>query len=267
MINSRPRYRHSFRMVFPFLRALLGRPASLSRTCALMMQDAPVPPRILNAHHIPSTGDFILVMNHYDRPGLGAWWIGALAVTAIAQRRTDPREIRGVMAREWWYPKGWRRRIKQPLTRWAFGQLAKTYGILTLPPVIEEYKGTGAIAVRRVLALTRGETPQLVGMAPEGRTGENLALCNPPEGAGLFLLLLSHNKIPFLPAGGFEDDENRLTVNFGAPFMLDVPNTLPRAERDREAAKQVMVQIGKLLPERMWGVYREEIERALKEKS
>jgi hypothetical protein len=187
----------------------------------------------------------------------------AIVATALAARRTRaPRELHFVMAREWWYPKGWERRIKQPLTRWAFGQIARAYGIATLPPVIDEYKGTGAIDVRRVLALTRGDNPELVGITPEGHTGADLALCNPPDGAGLFMLMLAHGTIPFLPAGIFEDAEQRLTVNFGEPFMLDVSRTLPRAERDRAAARQVMVQIGKLLPERMWGVYRTEIRQS-----
>ncbi len=256
---SRPHYRHSLRMLPPFLGALLGRPASLSRTCALMIQDAPIPPRALNTQNIPRDGTFILAVNHYDRPGMGMWWSGALAVATIAKHRTDPREFRAVMVREWWYPRGFGRIVKQPLTRWAFGQFAKAYKIALLPPAIDEYKGTGGIAVRRVLALTRNDKPELVAMAPEGFAGKNGTLKYPPAGAGLFLLMLSHDTIPFLPVGIYEDDENRLTANFGAPFMLCVPRTLSREERDREAARQVMVRIGKLLPERLWGAYREEI--------
>jgi len=264
MTQSLPHYRHSLRMLLPFLRALTGAPSSLSRDCALMLRDAHPAPRALNTHHIPSASSFILVINHYDRRGLGAWWSGALVAATIARHRTDPREIRPVMAREWWYPKGWQRLVKQPFSRWAFGRIAKAYGIVTLPPVNEEYKGTGGADVWRVLALTRGDPPELVGMAPEGFTGAGRALCEPPNGGGLFLILLSRNKIPFLPVGIFEDDEDRLTANFGAPFTLSVPASLPREERDREAARQVMVQIGRLLPEWMWGAYREEILKVVK---
>lgn len=261
---SRPHYRHSLRMLFPFLSALLGRPASLSRTCALLIQDAPIPPRVLNTQNIPATGDLILALNHYDRPGMGMWWSGALAVATIAHYRTDPREFHPVMVREWWYPPGgFGRMVKQPLTRWAFRQFAKAYKIALLPPALDEYKGTGGIDVRRVLALTRGDKPELVAMAPEGYAGKNGTLKHPPDGAGLFLLLLSHDTIPFLPVGIFEDDENHLTANFGAPFMLCVPRTLARAERDREAARQAMVQIGMLLPEKLWGAYREDIKNSI----
>jgi hypothetical protein len=224
-----------------------------------MIQDAPIPPRTMNTQNIPIDGNFILALNHYDRPEMGMWWSGALAVATIAKYRTDPRELRPVMVREWWYPGGFGRLVKQPLTRWAFRQIAKAYKIALLPPAIEEYKGTGGIDVRRVLTLTRGNQPELVAMAPEGYAGKNGTLKRLPDGAGLFLLLLSHDTIPFLPVGIYEDDENRLTANFGAPFMLCVPRTLSREERDREAARQVMVRIGKLLPERLWGAYREEI--------
>jgi hypothetical protein len=73
------------------------------------------------------------------------------------------------------------------------------------------------------------------------------------------LLMLTRDTIPILPAGIFEEDDRVLAVRFGAPFALCVPRNAPRAERDAQAARQVMVQIGKLLPERMWGAYREEI--------
>jgi hypothetical protein len=261
--SPRRRYHHSVRMLVPFLGGLLGVHASLYQTCTLMMQDVHSPLRALNTHHIPPESTFILVLNHYDRPGMGTWWGASAIIATLAKFRADPREFHGVMAREWWYPNGWERKIKQPLTRWAFAQIARAYDMVTLPPVIDEYKGEGGIAVRRTLALTRGEEPELVALAPEGKTGANLALCNPPSGAGLFMHLLSHNKIPFLPAANFEDDDQVLTVNFGTPFMLNVPRTLERAQRDYEASRQVMVEIGKLLPERMWGVYREDIRGAL----
>ncbi len=86
-------------------------------------------------------------------------------------------------------------------------------------------------------------------------------LCEPPEGAGLFLLMLTHDTVPILPVGLYEDEnaDGVLTANFGPPFPLHVPRALPREERDRAAKRAVMVAIGRTLPERMWGVYRENI--------
>jgi 1-acyl-sn-glycerol-3-phosphate acyltransferase len=167
------------------------------------------------------------------------------------------------MTREWWYPGGIGRTLKQPLTRWFFGQLARTYGFVRLPPVVgkDEFRGQGALGIRHALALTRGNAPQLIGIAPEGRTGEKLSLCEPPAGAGLFLLMLTHDVIPCLPVGIYEDAGGALTADFGAPFQLNAPRAGSRDEHDREAARHVMVEIGKLLPERMWGVYGADIQK------
>lgn len=262
-----PRYRYSPRLLIPFVRVLCGARLSLSQDAALLLAGAHPPPRVLTPENIPPDSPFVLTINHYDRPGLGAWWAIAAILTTIAARRTRaPREVRFAMAREWWYPRGFGKWIKQPFTRWLFGKISQAYGTIPLPPALDldEFRGQGALAIRRALALTRGEKPELVGIAPEGTTGAGLALHPPPRGAGLFLLLLTHDQIPILPAGIFEDDTQTLTVKFGAPFHLRVPRDLPRAERDAHAARQVMVAIGKLLPERMWGAYREEIQQAVK---
>ncbi|MCX7838204.1 MAG: hypothetical protein N2559_01925, partial [Anaerolineae bacterium] len=220
----------------------------------------------LDVHHIPPQSSFILTVNHYDRPELAAWWGIAAMVTAVAAHRTaEPRDVHFAMAREWWYPRGVGKWFKQPFTRWFFSRISRAYGTIPLPPALEmeEFRGQGALAIRRALALMRGERPALFGIAPEGRTGPNLALCRPPRGAGLFLLMLTHDRIPILPVGLYEDDNDRvLTVRFGAPYALRVPRDLPRDERDEVAARRVMTEIGKLLPARMWGVYREEITKA-----
>jgi len=165
------------------------------------------------------------------------------------------------MAREWWYRPGVGRVVKQPLTSWFFGQIAKTYGTIRLPPVLgdNKFQGEGAMPIRRAILLTRRPQPELVGLAPEGHTGDHLSLCKPPPGAGLFLLMLTRNTLPILPAGIFEDNDGILTVRFGVPFKLCVPREALREERDANSARRVMLQIGKLLPERMWGVYREEL--------
>jgi len=260
-----PRYSYLYHLLFlPALRVLFGIPSSASRDAALLLQGAQPAPRTLNPENIPPDSPFVLALNHYDRPGLAAWWGAAVIICAIAAHRTrEPREIHLAMAREWWYPGGLGRAVKQPLTHWFFGQIAKTYGMFRLPPVIgnSEFRGEGTIAVRRALALTRSDPPQLVGLAPEGRTGDRLSLCQPPAGAGLFMLMLTHEAIRILPVGIFEDDaDGVLTLRFGKPFQLCVPRQMPREERDACAARRVMIEIGRLLPERMWGAYREHIE-------
>ncbi|MBI3914845.1 MAG: hypothetical protein HY327_11760 [Chloroflexi bacterium] len=251
-----PRYAYPIRLLLiPALRVLLGIQSSISRDAALLLRGARPAPRILNAGHVPPASPFICVFNHYDRAGLGAWWSGALIAHAIAQQRArEPRDAHFLMTSHWWYPGGWEKTLKQPATRWLFGRLAKAYGIVLLPPVIDEYRGTAAPALKRAIALTRGENPQLIALAPEGMTGAGQALREPPQGAGLFLQLLSHDAIDFLPAGIYEASD-ALTLQFGAPFRLNVPRGFARNAKDREIARKVMVEIGKCLPERMRGVY------------
>ncbi len=266
MNPSMPRYSYSYRhLVVPAFRVLWGIPSSISHDAALLLKNVKPSPRVLNAENIPPVAPFILAVNHYDRPGLGAWWGVSPIVCAIAARRTgEPRDIHMAMAREWWYPNGFGRAVKQPLTRWFFGQIAKAYGTIRLPPVLgnDAFRGEGMLSVRHALALTRGDSPQLVGLAPEGRTGDNLMLCKPPPSAGLFMLMLAHDTMPMVPVGIFEDDsDGALTVRFGAPFTLWVSRDATREERDADAARQVMIQIGRLLPERMWGAYYEEIRK------
>ncbi len=261
--SSQPRYTYLYHLLLiPAVRVLLGIPSSISNDAALLLRGAHPAPHVLNIENIPPASPFVLTLNHYDRPGLAAWWGTAAMLRAVAAQRTrEPRDLHLATAREWWYPGGFGRAVKQPLTQWFFGQIAKAYGTIRLPPVLGngEFRGEGALAIRRALALTRGDQPQLVGLAPEGHTGDNLSLCKPPAGAGLFLLMLTHDRIPVLPVGIYEDDDRALTVRFGAPFQLCVPHQIPRPERDAHAARQAMVQIGKLLPEKMWGAYRAEI--------
>jgi hypothetical protein len=220
----------------------------------------------MDPQNIPTDSSFLIVFNHYDRPGLGSWWVIAPIVTTIAMHRVcEPREIHIMMAREWYYPKGFDHWVKQPFTRWFFGQFAKAYGCIGLPPALEleQFRGQGASALRQALTLTHAHPPGIIAVAPEGNTGSNLGLCHPPRGAGLMLMLLTYGTIPFLPIGIFEDADERIHINMGKPFHLTISRQLSKEERDQESSRQVMIQIGKLLPERMHGVYRHDIQDPL----
>ena len=267
MTRHRPsQYHYSFRLLLPFLRVLQGKPSVLSRDAELLLCGADPAPCVLNAQNIPSDSSFLVVFNHYDRPGLGAWWGIAPFVVAIASHRTrEPRQVHVMLAREWYIPNGFDHQVKQPLTRWFFGKFAKTYDCIGLPPALDlpEFRGQGATAIRRALALTHANPPELLAVSPEGNTGNDLGLCHPPHGAGLMLLLLAYETIPFLPVGIFQDENERVHVNFGKPFTLNMPQHLSKEERDRQATHRAMVSIGRLLPERMQGVYRQDIQAEL----
>lgn len=236
-----------------------GVPTPFSTIAARFAHAFYPPPYILGVDNIPPDSPFLLVFNHYESPRAAAWWSPLLAAPTIAARRTQPpRDVHFVMAREWWYEGGFGRALKQPLTHWAFMRGARIYGLVTMPPIVEalDTRGQGALGVRRALELTRSETPALVGIAPEGRTGPNGQLCEPPAGAGIFLLLLSHGKIPLLPLGIYEHGERQqLTLRFGGLFDLTDSRARDRAERDHAASTRVMQALAALLPETLRGSY------------
>ena len=215
------------------------------------------PPQILDAEHIPTDRPFVLVFNHYSTARLAAWWGPLVALDVIASRRTHaPFELQFVMAQEWIYTTRLGRAIKQPLTRWLFARIARVYGLVTVAPVADGAytRGQAVVGVRRALELTREEPPALLALAPEGQSGAKAALCEPPPGAGIFLLLLTREKIPLLPLGIYEMN-NTLTLRFGEPFLLCDSRAAARAERDRAAATCVMQTLAALVPPELRAMY------------
>ena len=283
---TRPRYKNVPRvLVSVFWDLALGAPAPLNHIERILFAGMTPAPEVTGSRFIPPDSPFVAIFNHYESARAAAWWGPLLMTSVIAEHRrratgqgelpslkpigesetgvgADPTRIRWLMASEWWYPSGFGRLVKQPLTRFLFGRLAKVYGFVRVPPVLDgdSTRGEGVAGVRRALALTHGEHPALVGLAPEGNTGPGGALREPPSGVGLFLLHLTHENIPLLPISWYENERGLLTINIGAPFHLIVPRMKDRHARDRAAAKLAMTAIGRLLPQRLWGAYREEIE-------
>ncbi|MGB8648760.1 MAG: hypothetical protein WCF84_26215 [Anaerolineae bacterium] len=259
------RARQFLRTAPPFLWHLLtGRPVTISAIAANLFQGLVPPARVQGTEWIPPDSPFVVLINHYENPQVAAWWAPALVTRIVAERRkSEPREVHWVMASAWSYPGGFGRYVKQPLTKLLFQRIAQVLGLVLVPPVLEgdPNRGQGVTGVRQALSLTRGPTPRLIGIAPEGHAGPGGQLKAPPPGAGLFLLLLTHDTIPCLPVGWYQDEQNGITIRFGAPFQLQAPRSKDREARDHAAAAQAMVEIGKLLPERLGGVYRDQIDQ------
>lgn len=232
---------------------LLGRRRSFARDGLAVMEANPHPRRVEGLEHVPRREPFVLVMNHYNRPGLRPQICALLISAIIARVRPGEPEIAWVFAGEL------ERFIYAPLPiprwlmRWIFRRLARVYGLHTMPRAWRTHMERAA-AMRRILRTAR-RTP--VGLTPEGAgTG---VLREPPPGAGLFLLALARTGRPFLPVGIFEEEDGTLVFRFGEPFRLDLPHHVPREERDRQASARVMTAIARLLPERYRGPYRDAI--------
>lgn len=200
-----------------------------------------------------------MVVNHYARPGLDAWWPAILATWSVGQARPAT-PVHWLMVSEWAWPSWQYRFIITPATRWGFGRLARLYDLILTPPVLNHHYSSaqGAAAVRRFLALAAQTASQghVLAMAPEGREGPLGALTFLPPGAGRFLVRLARAGLPLLPAGISEDPPGQLVARFGPVFQLDQPLATGKAVADEWAASQVMGRLAALLPAELWGAYR-----------
>ncbi len=239
--------------------ALWGRRRDLPSDVAAALAAVRPPPQVRNDHDVPAEGAFVLVLNHYERPGLKVFWSGAVASHAVAQRRDRHRAVRWLMTSEWYNARLGPIPVPVLVSRLLFRGLAHVYGLVIVPRGAQRGVGRAA-AVRTMLSIVRGSSNP-IGLFPEAvGTG---CLIQPPPGLGSFLLILSSHRLPILPAGAFEE-EGRLTVSFGPPFHLDVPRHASREDKERLASEQVMVAIGRLLPQELWGAYAGAIEETLR---
>lgn len=237
------RYRLPGRFVSGFLWATLAlRPRSFARDARLVIAGLEPALEVHGAQHIPRRGGYLVVCNHYTRPGLAAWWFVFAISATIAERRAPgaDAEVRWIITSGWTFPSSRRRqRLLRPLTHWAFRRVAHVYGFVTMPPMPPDPREVmaRAQAVRRSVLLARQAARDggMVGLAPEGRDTPELVGQFPP-GVGRFVALLVEEGLEVLPAGVVET-EGRLRVAFGPPFVPDIPPE--RGARDGMVARQV----------------------------
>ena len=252
-------YRFRISLILKFIWAVLrGQTRDLASDVEATLMGARPQPQVLNDGRIPQEGPFILVANHYERPGLKVFWGGMLVSHAVFQRRTAGRSLHWLMTSEWYNYRLGPIPVPVSVLRWLFRRIGRVYGLVIVPRAAERGVGRAA-ALRTILNVLRGKR-EAIGLFPEAvGTGR---LIQPAPGVGLFLRSLSSHGIPILPAGIFEE-EGRLTAAFGPPISIEVPSDVEKKERERRAAQQVMVSIGRLLPPELWGVYAEAIAQAV----
>lgn len=249
-----------FQGLWAFLRGGRRSLAEDARRVVALMEP---PPRIDGLDRVPRSEPFVLVANHFQTPDLWIGWVAAAIAHAVALARDPDRwELHWLAISEWrWFEVAghW---IPNPITSVLFPRAAAVWGLVSLPARPSDVAGR-ARALRRVLAYLRRPTrhgnpnPEPVGIFPEGRA--TYALEEALPGSGAFLHRISSLGVPLLPLGAFLEGDV-LTLRFGEPFQLE-GGPAGGETLDDWARRRVMVAIGRLLPERLWGIYREDILR------
>lgn len=230
-----------FRLLGPVAQdILLLRPRSLRQDALTLTADLSL--KVLGKEHIPASGPFLLVTNHYTSPGFGVWW------TVMALAAVLPLDL------HWIITSAWTGTPFTPLSRWVLRRVARIYGFTSMPPMPPERRDAAerAAAVRRVITHARGAHAPVIALTPEGRDFPGSRLGQPPPGAGRFLLYLEQILGTIIPTGVYEADQS-VCIHFGPPFMLHLPPGLTPDQQDLIASQMVMDHIAALLPVQLRG--------------
>lgn len=220
--------------------ALLGRRRELWRDGRELLRTAS--PTVEGQERLPEGTRYIVVMNHYERPGLDVWW-AALAVNS-ALGAPDLRWI--ITNRFYRYRLFGRIPVPVRLVGSVLRFVARTYDYISIerrPEGVAER----AVALRRMRRSLDAEHPRPLGSTPEAEFGGGVALRDPYPSSGKALAWLSRGQIPIVPIG-VRDDRERIVFRVGEPFVLEWPGAREaRGQRDALAAR-VMREIAAVLP-------------------
>jgi hypothetical protein len=241
---------------------LLGRRRSFAGDSRWTLRDVRPRPRAEGEEHIPRRGPFVVVANHYERPGLNTHFAGMHVSQVVARRRPQAPEVHWIVTSEWFGRRLGILPVPDAFWRWTFRRAARVYDFVVMPRSPERVTARAA-ALRQAIACALGRggrSGEPLGLMPEA-LGKGV-LIEAMAGVGLFLKVLSDHGLPILPVGLLERD-GALTAVFGPTFRLELSATAGQEELDRLAREQVMVAVGRLLPREYRGFYAAAIERAV----
>jgi hypothetical protein len=229
----------------------LGRPRSLARDGYLVLRDLPAPPLVRGADCLPEHGPLVLVANHYERPGLWIAWVG-IVVSEIVMLRTG-QQTHWITIQEWDTFSIAGIRIPPRFIRWVFTRAFRVWDLLAMPPPGARARERAAAMREALDTVARGG---IIGIMPEGDVGPTPELLPARKGAGSFLELLAHAGATVVPLGIFEEDR-RIIVAVGSPLALLLPPEISQEDADASICGRAMRAIRDLLPEPLWGAYKE----------
>jgi 1-acyl-sn-glycerol-3-phosphate acyltransferase len=231
-----------------FLSLITGRIRDIRADCKTLLRSRDPKPEVKGAEFIPVSGPFLVTLNHFSRLGFFILWAAAAISAAL------PDSSIWLMTGAWTHRKGGLDRLRTWLSSALFARLAQIYGLVTMPPMppASEDSVERALSVRRLLRRQRENRDAIVCIAPEGMDFPGDQLGVPHPGTGKLLLQTARMAQQVLPVGVFEDEE-RLIIRFGRPYVLALPEGTE--DVDRAASDEVMRRIAELLPEGMRGVF------------
>ncbi|GAB4505469.1 MAG: hypothetical protein Fur0043_24650 [Anaerolineales bacterium] len=226
--------------------ALLARKRNFRKDSLTCVKELHPPLLVLSAQHIPTGGPCVVTVNHYSRPGFGAWWL-ALSIAALV-----PVDMHWVMTGELLYLG----RLGSPISRCVLQRIGRVYDFTVMPPMPPRPQDieARARAVQTVIKRMQQNGNEVLGLAPEGSDQPKGKLAYPPPGVGRFGLLLAGLGCKFVPVGAYET-ETAFCLRFGPAYSLQVSPGLSASERDRLAANIIMQHIAALLPEHLRGEF------------
>ncbi len=249
MLNSKRPYPTIHRTSAGILvSALINQPRSFSNDAQNFIQRLEPPLKILGEYPNDAGRGLIIAVNHYSRPGFGAWWI------ALAIAGTCPWEMHWSVTAAWTYDDPLRSRVITPLSRWFLHRLARIYGFTSMPPMPPRPEDVEqrALAVRHLLRYVDHHDQAVIGLAPEGADSHFGDLMPPPPGIGRLIAQLVRKGLQILPVAVYETDRD-LILSIGSLIKPEIPRS--RQEQELQLSELTMRAIAALLPPPLRGAY------------
>ncbi len=228
---------------------LLGRKRGFLTDAISMVAELEPPLHVIGQVPDLSGTAWLVLVNHYHRPGFIAWWI-PVSITAVLRR-----EVHWIMTAAWRWVDRWSMPWLTRLISYMLRRAARIYGFTSMPPMppLEMEAQARAHAVRKVLQYIDSTPDAIIGLAPEGRDSAIGGLIPPPLGVGRFACQLAKRRMRLLPTGVFEAGGS-LCLQIGSPMNLPEIEGTP-AERDQKMSDVLMHAIARCVPEHMRGAY------------
>jgi len=219
---------------------------SLARDAINLLDSHTPRPLVTGTEHLPRDEAFVVVANHHHRKAMWIGWIGAMVIEATYAFHPVDVPIRIVVtdAQRFQFM-GQSREF--PLSGWFLGRIATLWGMIRMPGNPADTVGRAA-SLKQVLSVLRKGEPVL--FFPEGDRGTAYGLVEALPGTGTFLALASR-RAKIVPAAFWEDGP-QLRGQIAPPITLI-------SDGDAAVRQQIMTAIGRMLPESMWGPYRDAI--------